>query len=378
MFPFEDEDRADELEKLLPVWEAAYEQGKPLVSDEQYDAARDELRSIRPGSSALKKIGATPVTEWAKVAHGFTMGSLDKVNLPEELLQWAKGTGVPVSDDPGFLWLFWTEKLDGISIHLRYENGHFVQAITRGDGTTGEDITPNVRRMKGVVKNVPGFTGSIRGEIVLFKSDLAKHFPDYANTRNAAAGISKRYDGKGCEHLTVMVYSVLDSNMLEATAHNHGDELTQFLWLKSQGFNTPSCEAVSRVSHVNRIWEQYQETLRDSLDYDIDGLVVRVNRLDLQYGLGEKDGRPLGATAFKFAPITRITTLRAVEWQVGASGRITPVAVVDPVNILGATIDHASLYNVAFIRKHNLEIGCQVLLTRGGDVIPKILGRVNG
>jgi DNA ligase (NAD+) len=361
-----EEHQADELEGKVSAWRVAYEKGSPLVPDEVYDAALDELRELRPGSPQVQAIGATPVSEWAKVSHGVPMGSLDKVNLPEELRDWVMLRG-------GIhLHLFWTEKLDGISVRLTYAKGKLVQAATRGDGSVGEDITQNVRKMKGVVPEVPGFTGTIRGEIVLLKSDLAKHFPDYANTRNAAAGLSKRYDGKGAEHLTVVTYAVLDSDL------KTGTEKEQFDWLGAGGFNVPAYGVVGDADEVNQVWTKYQDSTRDSLDYDIDGLVIRINRLDLQYSLGEKDGRPLGATAFKFAPITRITVLRSVEWQVGGSGRITPVASFDPVEILGATIRNASLYNVAFIQKHRLEIGCQILLTRGGDVIPKILGRIDG
>jgi DNA ligase (NAD+) len=368
-----DEQRADELEALLPRYEASYEAGQPEVPDEVYDALRDELRQLRPDSKVLGAVGASVVTEWSKATHGFTMGSLDKVNLPEELLRWVESTGCPVLDATGFPWLFWTEKLDGISIHLRYENGKFVQAITRGDGTTGEDITPNVRKMKGVVHEVPGFTGSIRGEIILLKSDLAKHFPDYANTRNTASGISKRYDGKGCEHLTVMTYFVLVDGLLEASVHDFTTELDQLLWLHDRGFKIPSCETVSSVAAVNRVWAQYQESIRDGLDYDIDGLVVRVNRLDIQYGLGEKDSRPQGAVAFKFAPITRESTVRKLEWQVGASGRITPVAIYDPVKVLGATLTNANVYNLTNIRKLGINVGARVLVARGNDVIPQVL-----
>jgi len=370
-----EEQRADGLEVQVSTWRVAYEKGSPVVLDEVYDAALDELRTLRPGSPQVKAIGAAPVSMWEKVSHGVPMGSLDKVNLPEELRDWVIGLRGGIH-----LHLFWTEKLDGISVRLTYAKGKLVQAATRGDGTVGEDITQNVRRMKGVVPEVHGFTGSftgtIRGEIILLKSDLAQHFPDYANTRNAAAGLSKRYDGKGAEHLTVVTYAVLDSDLTEATVHNYGTEQGQFAWLKAQGFNVPAYGIVENVDEVKQVWTKYQDSTRDSLDYDIDGLVVRIDRLDLQYSLGEKDGRPKGAVAFKFAPITRITVLRSVEWQVGGSGRITPVASFDPVEILGATIRNASLYNVAFIQKHRLEIGCQILLTRGGDVIPKILGRI--
>lgn len=359
-----DADEADSLEIRIAELLSAYEKGAPYVSDEAYDAARDRLKELRPDSPMVRAIGAAPVTEWTRAAHGFVMGSLDKVNLPEELLRWSERIGCPA----GFDAFFWTEKLDGISIHLRYEAGRLVQAITRGDGTTGEDITPNAWRMKSVVRAIPGFTGSVRGEIILRKSDLAEYFSDYANTRNAAAGLSKRHDGKGCEHLTVMAYSVI--------GNEHEDEVSQLTWLERQGFCIPAFGAVSGVAEINRVWAAYQESIRDSLDYDIDGLVVRINRLDLQEVLGEKDGRPRGAMAYKFAPITRQTTLRKIEWQVGASGRISPVAIFDPVNILGTTITNASAYGLAEIKRLKLSVGAKILVARANDVIPKILSVV--
>lgn len=367
-----DEQRADEIETQLPVWEAAYSRGEPLVTDAVYDAARDELKEIRPDSPQLKRIGAPvpEVTSWAKVTHGHSMGSLEKVNLPEEFQDWVVSTGFPL--ETAYPHLFWTEKLDGISIHLRYEGGKFVQAVTRGDGTTGEDITPNVRRMKGLVHEVPKFNGSIRGEIVLLKSDFAKHFPDKANTRNTAAGVSKRYDGKGVENLTVMVYTVLDSDMPEATAHSHGTEQATFSWLREQGFLVPSYGEVTSSEAILKVWQEYQDSTRDGLDYDIDGLVIRLNRLDLQYGLGDKDGKPEGARAFKFAGISKETTLLGIEWQVGASGRMTPVGVIHPTFVLGTTITNASLYNIAYIRTLGIHIGAKVLVTRANDVIPRI------
>jgi DNA ligase (NAD+) len=368
-----EEQQADELEGKVSGWRIAYEKGSPVVPDEVYDAALDELRALRPDSPQIKAIGAPVVSMWEKVSHGVPMGSLDKVNLPVELLRWVEGTGFPVLSTNDWKYLFWTEKLDGISIHLQYKDGQFVRAITRGDGTTGEVITPNVRKMKGVVHEIPGFSGSIRGEIILLKSDLIKHFPGYANTRNTASGISKRYDHLGSEHLTVFTYAVLDSDIREATMHNHGTEEAQFNWLKAQGFIVPAYGTVSSVAEVNQVWEAYQASTRDSLDYDIDGLVVRIDRLDLQYSLGEKDGRPLGAVAFKFAPITRESTIERFDWQVGGSGRITPVAVFTPVNVLGATITNASVYNIAEIKRLNIDVGSRVLVARANDVIPKIL-----
>lgn len=350
------QDRIKVLEALIMGARAAYYNETPQVSDEQFDAWVDELRALSPRSEAITSIGA-PVANspWEKARHGFVMGSLDKVNTPEEFGAWAASTG---THDRLFLV---TEKLDGISLHCKYEYGKLVQAITRGDGTTGEDITRNVLRMKGVPKEIPAFTGSLRGEIVLLKSAHNAYFPDYANPRNAASGIAKRHDGKGCEHLTVMFYQVVDGPF--------GTELEQFEWLEERGLRVPTWIVGAPVAE----WLRYQESVRDNLDYDIDGLVIRINDLTVQASLGDKDGRPRGAIAFKFPASSKETTLRAIEWQVGGTGRITPVAVFDAVNLLGAKVTNASLYNVRNIRNLGVSVGSRILVSRANDVIPTVM-----
>ena len=353
-----DGSRISELEALIQAARDAYYNGTPTATDEQYDAWVDELRELSPTSSAVTSIGApVPETsEWKKAEHGFVMGSLDKVNTPEELEAWRSQVGA--KDQP----LFVTEKLDGISVHLRYSRGRYEQAITRGDGLVGEDITLNVIQMKGVPTKIEGFTGSLRGEIVLRKSDHSEHFPDYANPRNAASGISKRYDGKGCEHLTVYVYQVVDGVRFAT-------EFEQFQWLTRQGLATPEFEVAEDPSVL---WASYQSGRRDSLDYDIDGLVVRVNSLKAQSNLGDKDGRPKGAVAFKFAPSAKETTLRQVDWQVGGTGRLTPVGIFDPVDLIGAKVTQASLYNIKYMEDLGLSIGSRILVVRANDVIPRV------
>ena len=362
------EARATELEGLILTNRQAYYNGQSLVPDETYDAWVDELAELRPRSPAVTAIGApVAATEWKKAKHGFVMGSLDKVNTLEEMTGWVMGFSVSRSPEP----LLTTEKLDGISIHARYVNGVYVQAITRGDGTEGEDITPNVAKMKGIVARLPDheFTGSLRGEIVLLKSDHQKYFPDYANPRNAAAGISKRYDGKGCEHLTVMFYQVVDGKEFET-------EGEQFEWLEDQLPFVPNWFVTAMAPGVKTphdIWVEYQQTKRVELDYEIDGLVVRVDNIAKQLGLGDRDGRPKGAIAFKFAPMTRETVLTGITWQVGGSGRLTPVATFDPVNLVGATVTNASLYNLKYIRDLGLTVGARIIIARANDVIPRVV-----
>jgi len=359
-----DAHRADHLERLILQHRDAYYNGTPSLTDAEFDALVDELRGLRPNSNAVTAIGApVPVSEWKKAQHGFTMGSLEKVNTPLELHEWAR-TYNTLPPTRGILPLFVTEKLDGISIHVRYEKGHLVQAITRGDGTTGEDITQNVRRMKGVVPSILDFTGSLRGEIVLLRSDHKAHFPDYANPRNAASGISKRYDGKGCQHLTVMFYEVVDGGF--------STEEEQFLWLREMGCQTPQWGVPSTHEGAVDVWLHYQNGTRDSLDYDIDGLVVRLFDIERQKFFGDKDGRPRAAVAFKFPSVAQETTLRGIEWQVGGTGRLTPVAVFEPVQLMGATVTNASLYNIRYIRELGVTVGSRIKVVRANDVIPRV------
>ncbi len=326
------------------------------VPDAVFDAWVDELRLLSPSSNCLRAVGYPASSEWKKANHDIPMGSLDKVNTPEELLRWART--VNASE------MFVTEKLDGISIEVIYREGELVQAITRGDGFVGDDITPNVVKMKGVLRRIPDFSGSLRGEIIMEKSVHAKHFSDKSNPRNAASGISKRLDGEGCQHLKILFYQHI--SIVE-----YSSEKEQFEQLISMGLTVPPYK-VTPISEVSSLWEEYQASTRSQIDYDIDGLVIRVNDYKHQADLGEKDMRPKGAVAFKFRNEAQPSVLRSIVWQVGASGRITPVAEVDPVKLVGAVVERASLYNVAYIQQLGIDIGARVLVTRANDVIPRI------
>lgn len=362
--------RTQYLTEKIRAARYAYTNSTPIVPDEVYDAWMGELSELLRSSPEVLAIGA-PVEggEWEKASHDFVMGSLDKVNLFEELQEWFSGLGkhgiTVAPDEP----LLVTEKLDGISINLRYQKGEFVQAITRGDGFVGEDISRNVSKMKGVVQQTPtDYTGSIRGEIILSKSNHEKYFQEYANTRNGAGGIARRSDGTGSEHLTVMVYQVVGDQ-------DFVTEMEQFLWLEANKFLVPHWGVVSMVGsdNVQDYWLKYQESLRDGLNYDIDGLVVRLNDLKKQTEVGDTNGRPRGARAYKFAPITRETELLAVEWQVGGTGRLTPVATFTPVTLVGASVSQASLYNWKYVREMGLGIGSRIIVARANDVIPRVM-----
>lgn len=359
-------DRIKELADKIITARNDYYNNESKVSDKVFDAWVDELKDLDPNNKAVTAIGASVApTEWKKAKHQIPMGSLDKLNLPEELIKWS-------NDLPSKEHLFLTEKLDGLSIELIYENGKFAQAITRGDSIWGEDITANVIKMNGVLlKLSSNFTGSIRGEIIMKKSVHQKHFSDKANPRNAASGTCKRLDGAGSEHLDVFVYQVLGDVDFKT-------EEDQFKWLINNDFIVPNywvfknSDIFANAKEVSSHWRDYQDNKRDGLDYDIDGLVVRLNDLAKQMALGDINLRPKGARAFKFDNEARESVIRDIHWSIGNSGRLTPVATVDPVMLVGAQVSRASLYNIAYINQLGVDIGATVLVARANDVIPRI------
>jgi DNA ligase (NAD+) len=357
------QEKIKDLEVKINQAREDYYNGEAKVSDRVFDAWYDELKSLDPSNLAITKIGAAPSSEWEKVTHKIPMSSLNKVNTPDELIDWSNRC--PKQD---YLVM---DKLDGLSINAIYDNGRLVQAVTRGSGTIGENIYANVKNMIGVKRIIEGFTGSLRGEILLTKSLHAKHFADKANPRNAASGVSKRLDAVGSQHLTVMFYQVIGD--VDFTT-----EVDQLDWIKSKGLITPKYTYCKTTKDVIEVWNQYQTSIRSSLDYDIDGLVCRINNIVIQESLGELSHRPAGSIAFKFDAESRTTTIKNVVWQVGNSGRVTPVAVFDPVVLAGATISKASLYNYSYVKELQLDIGAEVLVARNNDVIPSVVEVVNG
>lgn len=365
--------RVDDLAERVEKHRASYYAGHPEISDAAFDALEDELRDLDPTHPVLAKVGsAALVTEWDKGRHEIPMGSLNKAVSEDELRAWAtrcdeilakehpKSGAGSIADD-----LFVAEKLDGISIEVIYKNGKFADAITRGDGEWGERISQNVARMKGVPARIKEKRDlSVRGEIILRLSDMKKHFSDAISPRNMAAGAAKRFDGQGCEHLTVLFYDVAD----------HVDMPTQkekFDWLRSLGLAIPSTSRGS-IDEVLALYHRYSSELRASLDYEIDGLVVYANDLHLATLLGDVNRRPRGAVAFKFASPAKVSRVADILWDTGSSGRVTPVAIVEPVELAGAMVRRASLHNAANVRALGIGVGDEVLVSRRNDVIPYV------
>ncbi|AUX23675.1 DNA ligase [Sorangium cellulosum] len=376
--------RIDELAERIEKYRASYYAGRPEISDAAFDALEDELRALDPAHPVLARVGsASLITEWEKARHEIPMGSLNKVVSEDELRAWvarceellakdaraASGAGAArpgapeaprVADD-----LFVAEKLDGISIEVIYKGGKLVDAITRGDGEWGERITANVARMKGVPSRIREQGRlSVRGEIILRLSDMRRHFPGVTSPRNMAAGASKRFDGQGAERCTVLFYDVADHLEIPTCR-------ARFAWLRELGFATPQT-AHGGVEDVIALYRRYSSELRAGLDYEIDGLVVYVDSLHLQGLLGDVNRRPRGAVAFKFASPAKVTTVVGIQWDTGPSGRVTPVAIVEPVELAGANVRRASLHNAANVRSLGIGVGDEVLVSRRNDVIPYV------
>lgn len=352
---------------------AYYNDGKPTISDPEYDGLKDSLGTIVKGfapptnpteaalqlraSKTLVRIGAPPPEhgDWPKYTHEVPMDSLNKVNLPSELLDWHAKCGKPKE-------LLETEKLDGMSISLKYEKGRLFSAATRGDGNIGENITANVSFMDVPIRLKEKFSGHIRGEIVLLKSIWKKHLSHMANTRNAT-GIAKRHDGTDCQYLTIIAYTIEGKEFKK--------ESEAYEYIKKLGFRIPNYR-VGTIDGANIMWQEYMDKTRDSLDYDIDGLVIVINDRATRFALGDEGRGPKGAVAYKFEAPEARTTVTNIVTQVGDTGIITPVAEFEEIELVGVNIRRASLHNFSLVKELGINIGAVIMVKRANDVIPYV------
>jgi DNA ligase (NAD+) len=354
-------DRIKILEEAILRAKDTYYAGSPSMEDAEFDALVDELRELDPENLTLASVGA-PVpqdSKLQKVKHLIPMGSQNKVNTEAEFIEWAKKT----STDKFVL----QEKLDGLSVELIYKDGRLTNAVTRGDGEEGEDVTHTVSKMQNVFTKLLHFTGSLRGEIIFPLSEFKAYSVTYANPRNAAAGITRRKEvSEEVAHLLVLFFDVT----AEGKQFKNESDKIAFIQdaLKSK---TVSCVPV-KLENAIKWYHSYSEDLRRGLDYEIDGLIIKVQNLAAQELLGEVDGRPKGQVAWKFAPEMRKTVLESVGWEVGLTGRITPVAHVRKTRVSGVDVENITLHNVSMIKKLGVYVGAEVLISRRGDVIPAL------
>lgn len=355
--------RVAEIKERRREAREAYYNLSPVMTDPEYDALTDELARLAPDDEELQKIGADvpEISVWEKVEHKIPMGSLSKVNEKDDLLKWAAGTGAQE--------FLFTHKVDGSSMELVYEAGKLVRCVTRGNGKIGEDVTFNVRRAQGVLGDIPiaHEEVTVRGEIVMEKGVFEeKYSADYANPRNTAAGKvrDKKGGGADCENLRFLAYSVMSSSAPPS-------EKKRFKVLQKMGFDVPDYGTGS-IEDAAEWHKGLAEGDREKVPYEIDGTVVRTEDIGIQEKLGDHNGRPRGQMAFKFDAAMGETNVIDVRWQVGPTGRITPVANVEPVNIGGVTVTSVSLHNLVMFRSLKLFRGCRVLVSRRNDVIPYI------
>lgn len=348
--------RISELEKLIEKYQASYYNGEAEISDAEFDKLWDELKSLDSANPILHKVGADS-GNFQKAPHVMPMGSQEKAASPEEFLAWTKK-----HDYSEYLVEY---KLDGASLELQYADGIFLRAVTRGDGTVGDVITANAKKMQGVVQELKEkFTGGIRGEVIMTHQVHEKFFSDKANCRNAANGLMKRKDGEGSENLTLITYDVWASEGKQP----FNDEEGKLDFLQRNGFNVVPLKICKSVQDVIDYRSSVME-LRKKLDYDIDGLVVKERAVDHEDALRDRPDRQI---AFKFSLEEAVSIVRNIEWnETGAT--YTPVAVFDPVDLNGTTVKRASLVNPNLIRALNVKIGSHVVVVKRGEIIPKIV-----
>lgn len=353
-----------ELEAKLRAASDAYYNNIPIMSDDEFDQLKDQLYDLDPDNSFLKEVGS-PVDSslLQKVRHVIPMGSLNKCggnNRQKEFETWVKNS-LGGHKDVVVQW-----KLDGVSIELAYEDGKFIQAITRGDGIIGEDVTHTIKHSAPAqLYNAPKGKLYIRAEAILPISIWDKYFSNEANPRNSVSGLVRRKtELENSSFIALIAYDILSDALHYKTEVDKVKSLDMF------GFTTVE----SDFCHSSKILDvaSRKERLRDNLNFEVDGIVIKNNNINEQNNIGSKDGRPKWAIAWKFEARGGFSIIEDVEWNVGTSGRITPVAKVKPVKVSGVVISRVTLHNTDEIERLNLHIGDEVEIIRSGDVIPKL------
>ena len=360
----------------------------PDIPDSEYDRLYQQLLSIEEanpslitGDSPSQRVGSRPLTSFEQIQHQMPMLSLDNVFNEEDLMAFNQRIQdrLNTTDEIAFTA---EPKLDGLAISIRYEDGELIHAATRGDGRTGENVTQNIRTMQSVPLRLLGNDYpkvlEVRGEVFMPKKGFEQlnkraresESKEFANPRNAAAGSLRQLDPNitATRPLSLYCYStgVVEGGTL---AETHFEILQQ---LKT--FGLPVCNEIKHVYGVKACMDYYDDLVerREALPYDIDGIVYKVNSIALQNRLGFVARAPRWAIAHKFPAQEEISTIIDIDFQVGRTGAVTPVARLEPVFVGGVTVSNATLHNMDEIRRKDIRVGDQVIVRRAGDVIPEV------
>lgn len=366
-----------------------YVEDNPIISDREFDvlmkeliALEEEYPDLNDPNSPSKRVGGAITRSFETVPHQYPMLSLNNSYSKEDLVDFEARLSKLFDGEITYTCEL---KYDGVAISLRYENGSLVRGVTRGDGNNGDDVTNNVRTIPSIPLSLRGDFPSffeIRGEIFmpakaferLNEERLAAGEPPMANPRNTASGTLKMQDSKvvASRGLDCFMYSVMGENL---PFDNHWDGLRK---AHEWGFKAPKekdrfiakCNSIDEILAFINYWDEK----RAGLPFEIDGVVVKVNYFDVQEKVGYTAKSPRWAIAYKFATEQAETTLKDVVYQVGRTGAVTPVAVLEPVNLLGTVVKRASLHNQDFIENLDLHFLDQVYVEKGGEIIPKVVG----
>ncbi|MBW0763048.1 NAD-dependent DNA ligase LigA [Mammaliicoccus lentus] len=375
--------RVDELHHLLHKFNYEYHVlDNPSVPDSEYDKLLHELISIEEEHPELKtsdsptvRVGGPPLSQFEKINHDTPMLSLGNAFNEEDLRKFDQRVRDKVSNIKYTCEL----KIDGLAVSLKYDNGRFVQGLTRGDGTTGENITENLKTIHAIpLKIKEPLSIEVRGEAYMPRSSFLSLNEQkekngeqlFANPRNAAAGSLRQLDSKltAKRKLDIFLYSVNDLTEIEASSQsealNNLDEL---------GFKTnKERETFDDIEGVLSFIEKWTEK-RNQLPYDIDGIVIKVDDLSQQEELGFTQKSPRWAIAYKFPAEEVLTTLLDIELSIGRTGVVTPTAILEPVRVAGTTVSRASLHNEDLIHEKDIRIGDKVVIKKAGDIIPEVI-----
>jgi len=383
--------RAEELRKeLREHGHRYYVLDDPTVDDDVYDALLDELRAIERDhpelltpDSPTQRVGGEPVSGLTKVRHEQPMLSLANARSEEELRAWVQRMRNHLAregiEDPEFAFVC-EPKIDGLAISLLYENGTFVRGATRGNGEVGEDVTHNLRTIGQIPLHIEGAPArlEVRGEVYMSLEDFAalnerraeQGLSTFMNPRNSAAGTIRQLDPRLARDrpLSMWCYGVGVVEGLEFAEHSEGLQ-----WLKDHGFRVN--DDVVRLISEEEVVKQclaWQDR-RGRLDFEIDGVVVKVDQLELQRRLGVVGRDPRWAIAWKFPPTTKVTRLHDILWNVGKYGDLHPFASLEPVHVGGVTVKLATLHNEEDLKRKDIRVGDDVIVMRAGDVIPQVV-----